>query len=196
MPKIQTTFHTILEYHNLKRPDDLSRLTDTEIIVVPGVGRASLSRIREIYSFDWRAEAENLQKRLHDALVEIKRLNRLREEVTYLGSINNVTSVRLAPEECAVLIGTSDHDILFPIHLIWNPYIDKPNDLAAFGFGDTSNDGKLIALGVALPELRRVENVTLNGPTEFDDFYTYSIIIETSIRPYEAKLFREKTLEP
>ena len=167
---------------------DICDLHDTDIAQTPGVGIKSLKAIRAAFPFNYEKENRSLKEVLRRTINENKKL---RERKISLGTVHNVTSVRFSPRASAILIKTSEHDNLFKVDLVWSSYVERKSDFNSFGFG-ALDCGDPVAVGVLLPKLMLVEEVTVTDPEPLEGYVTCDLIIRTSVALFKIDLFCDR----
>ncbi|QPZ91215.1 hypothetical protein [Thioclava electrotropha] len=175
----------VVQNRKLSRPEEISNLTDAEILRIPGIGRKTLNALRDVYPFDHvtyaRDAATEFEKRRQIAV-------RSRPHID-LGSIHNVTAARIVNGN--LLIKVEGHKELLPVWLMSALELKGEGLQEGDGFGFIPVGG-LIRMGISFPKLREVQRVRFMDFQNHSDFWTAEILITTDQATFKIEVFGEE----
>lgn len=181
----------VMKERGLLHPEEITRLTDAEILRCPGVGRKAYTAIREIYPFDEEAVEQMKATALREKLDPIRQrlaAHPARAHIE-LGNIHGVVAARI--QRGNLLIRVQGHKELLPIWLNWSPKVGEAEIPEGDGFGTVPEEG-LIRLGISFPHLRGVHRVQFMDFQNDDDFWSAELQITTDQATFRIALYGDE----
>lgn len=184
MTKLDRIADIIVQQKNLSSPSEITKISDADILRMPGLGRKTLDLVRQAYPYDASDALKEARSQLRRTQMELKKL---KERRASLGSIHHATAVRLSRGASEIFIQTAGSDPILEIHLRWAHRSGYPEE--DFGFGEITPE-RLSSSHARFPSLSAVENVSCNKIEDMKEFEVWSLLIETYFMCFEIDLYR------